>query len=72
MMTATWTETLPPMPGPPTNELNNHLALGTIKLHPVLFDIVTPINITCFQELLVSYLNHELVSSVCRGLETGF
>ncbi|SJL14225.1 uncharacterized protein ARMOST_17681 [Armillaria ostoyae] len=70
--TATWTETLPPMPGPPTNELNNHLALRTIKLHPALFDIVTPINITCFRELLVSHPNHELVSSVCRGLETGF
>ncbi|SJK99654.1 uncharacterized protein ARMOST_02962 [Armillaria ostoyae] len=70
--TATWTETLPPMPGPPANELNNDLALGTIKLHPTLFNIVTPINITCFRELLVSHPNHELISSVCRGLETGF
>ncbi|KAK0436144.1 hypothetical protein EV421DRAFT_1908219 [Armillaria borealis] len=72
MTTATWTETLLPMPQLPQNELNNHVALDTIKLHPALFHIVTPINITRFREFLDSHPNQELVFSVCVGLETGF
>ncbi len=72
MTTATWTETLLPMPQPPYNELNVHVALDTIKSHPTLFHIITPINIMCFRELLDSHPNQELVSSVCVDLETGF
>ncbi|PBK94094.1 DNA/RNA polymerase [Armillaria gallica] len=60
------------MPQPPHNELNNHVALDTIKSHLTLFHIITPINITCFRELLDSHPNQELVSSVCVGLEAGF
>ena len=66
------TETVPPVPRPPQNELFNRLALSTIQSHPHLFKITTPININRFGSLLTSHPNRPLVDSVCTGLEFGF
>ncbi|KIJ53091.1 hypothetical protein M422DRAFT_242196 [Sphaerobolus stellatus SS14] len=61
-----------PLPSPPLSELNNRTALDTIKNNPSLFKIVTPINISRFEELLASHPNQLYVASVCRGLREGF
>ncbi|KIJ43077.1 hypothetical protein M422DRAFT_170302 [Sphaerobolus stellatus SS14] len=61
-----------PLPSPPQSELNNQIALETINENPSLFKIITPINITRFEELLQSHPNQPFVSSVCRGLREGF
>jgi len=70
--TALMTETAPPVPRPPQNELFNRLALSTIQSHPHLFKITIPINMNHFCSLLMSHPNHPLVDSVCTGLELGF
>jgi len=72
LSTALMTETAPPVPRPPQNELFNQLALSTIQSHPHLFKITTPININRFGSLLTSHPNRPLVDSVCTGLEFGF
>ncbi|KIJ52896.1 hypothetical protein M422DRAFT_242842 [Sphaerobolus stellatus SS14] len=54
-----------PLPSPPLSELNNRVALDTIKNNPSLFKIVTPINISHFEELLASHPNQLYVASVC-------
>ncbi|KIJ36423.1 hypothetical protein M422DRAFT_179367 [Sphaerobolus stellatus SS14] len=60
-----------PLPSPPKSKLNNQIALKTIKENPSLFKIVTPINITRFEELQ-SHPNQPYVSSVCQGFREGF
>ena len=70
--TATITETIAPLPGPPLNELRNQTAWSTICFYPHLFCITTPINVECFHTLLSSHPNPPLVSSVCQGLYEGF
>ncbi len=72
LMTATWTETLLPVPAPPSNELNNVITWSTIISHPSLFCITTPINVTIFQHLLATHPSQDLVASVCNGLMVGF
>jgi len=69
---ATWTESMPPLPLPPINELNNSIALNTIHDNPRLFKIVTPINVDRLELLLTSHPNRLGVDSVCRGLREGF
>ena len=51
--------------------LQNSAAAQTISDNPSLFKIITPINIDCFQALLVTHPNQPLVSSVCRSLREG-
>jgi len=53
------------------SKLNNVMANATIKTHPELFKIVTPINVDKFESLLVQHPNCLLVNSVCRSLREG-
>ncbi|KAL1698098.1 hypothetical protein EV121DRAFT_172862, partial [Schizophyllum commune] len=55
----------------PENKLQNTVALRTIREHPHLFSIVTPINVQRFAELLVGHPNRALVDSVERSLKEG-
>ncbi|KAF8591611.1 hypothetical protein K439DRAFT_1644223 [Ramaria rubella] len=66
------TESAPPVPHPPENELHNELALKTIDDHRNLFKIVTPINVNLLEHLLSSHPNQPFVLSVCQGLREGF
>ncbi|KIM59837.1 hypothetical protein SCLCIDRAFT_27072 [Scleroderma citrinum Foug A] len=67
--TARWTETVLPLPSPPEDEFADQEALQTIANHPDLFQVITPINVDCFEALLSSHLNRPFVASVCRGLQ---
>src|SRR5882724_7552396 len=67
----TSTETAPPLASVPTPELNNVAANATIKTHPELFKIVTPINFNKFESLLCQHPNHPLINSVCHLLREG-
>jgi len=69
---ADWTETARPLPLIPESELANPIVSKTIEENPLLFDIVTPINVDHFEKLLHSHLNQPFVKSVCRGLCEGF
>jgi hypothetical protein len=69
---ATATEYADPLPSPPLNELQNHIALSTIASRPDLFKIVTPINVDIFESYLATHPNPLFVRSVCRGLREGF
>jgi hypothetical protein len=68
MTLVTWTESAPPLPSPPMNELTNSIALRTIRDNPDLFKIVTPIDIDHLECLLVLHPNRPLVLSVCHSL----
>ena len=72
MSSADWSETAKPLPMIPKAELMNPVVLKTIHENPQLFDIVTPININRFEELLKSHPNQPFVKSVCQGLCEGF
>ena len=65
---ADWTETASPLPAIPKSELANPIVTKTINENPHLFDIVTPIFIDRFEELLESHPNQPFVNSVCHGL----
>jgi hypothetical protein len=67
-----WTESAPPLPSPPSNELLNPIALKTIEDHPDLFKIVTPVDVDHLEHLLTAHPNRPLVSSICRGFREGF
>jgi hypothetical protein len=69
---ADWTETASPLPSVPASELANPIVTKTINENPHLFDIVTPIFIDKFEELLESHPNQAFVKSVCRGFKEGF
>ncbi|KIJ90069.1 hypothetical protein K443DRAFT_15553 [Laccaria amethystina LaAM-08-1] len=69
---ADWTETASPLPRIPDSELANPIVRKTINENPLLFDIVTPIFVERFEELLESHPNQPFVKSVCRGLREGF
>ncbi|KIM64555.1 hypothetical protein SCLCIDRAFT_62363, partial [Scleroderma citrinum Foug A] len=60
------------LPSPPDDEFNNKEALRTIADHPDLFQVVTPIDVGCFEALLSSHPNCPFVDSVCHGLREGF
>jgi hypothetical protein len=70
--TADSTEEEAPVPRPPQHELQNRVALNTIKKEPHLFKIVTPIRVDKFQNYLLQHPNPLLVRSVCWGLRNGF
>ena len=67
--TACCTLTDQPLPCPP-QAFSNIDALNTIRDNPHLFEIVTPINVSRFEDLL-SY-NRPFVQSVCLSLREGF
>ena len=69
---ADWSETASPLPSIPPSELANPIVTKTIKENPHLFDIITPIFIDRFENLLDSHPNQPFVKSVCRGLREGF
>jgi hypothetical protein len=69
---ADWTEQAKPLPSVPTYELSNIEAMRTIKDHPTLFKIITPINIDLFEQMLLNHPNQPFVHSVCQGLQEGF
>ena len=59
-----YTETMPALPSAPTNELNNPVAHTMIRLHPHLFQLITPINIDFLESLLTTHPNQVLVRSI--------
>ena len=67
-----WTESAAPLPQVPLEEFCNPEAMNTISSHSDLFEIVTPINIPQFKELLVDHPNQPLVDSAVHGLTHGF
>ena len=69
---ALWTEDTLLLPSVPLEEFKNMEAINTIFSNPHLFKIVTPINISCFKELLSSHPNRSFVDSVIYGLSYGF
>ena len=69
---AEWTEVAKPLPSIPFAELNNHSASNTVKCHPELFEVSTPINIDNFEALLARHPNQPFVQSVVEGLRHGF
>lgn len=70
--TACCTLTDNPLPRPPPKEFANSDAITTIDRNPHLFKIVTPIDVTRFEELLDSHPNKPFVKSVCISLREGF
>jgi hypothetical protein len=70
--TASCTLSDSPLPRPPPEEFMNVDAITTIRNNPHLFEIVTPIHVTRFEELLESHPNRPFVLSVCTSLREGF
>ena len=70
--TASCTLTDKPLPRPPAEEFDNLDAVSTIKDHPHLFQIISPINVNRFEQLLESHPNKPFVQSVCTSLREGF
>lgn len=66
------TESLPPLPSPPIDDPSSAVAWQTIRAHPHLFQIVTPIRADRFEKLLEGHPNRPLVRSFIRGLREGF
>ncbi|KAI5124410.1 hypothetical protein M0805_008294 [Coniferiporia weirii] len=61
-----------PLPAPPSvNELPIDL-VNTVRNHPELFKIVTPIDVDIFEALLKLHPNRKFVESVVEGLRRGF
>ncbi|THH27792.1 hypothetical protein EUX98_g6401 [Antrodiella citrinella] len=69
---ATLSESLRPIPGPPPEALRDAAAWNTINTHPDLFKFSCPVNVDRFESLLSSHPNRPLVDSVVRGLREGF
>ena len=69
---AEWSETAVPLPPPPPSELADPIARKTISENPTFFQIITPINVDRFQELLLNHPNPPFIASVCAGLHGGF
>lgn len=66
-------ETAPPLPRPPVDSSPKYMAAEqTIRDHPELFAIVTPIKADRLEELLVTHPNRPLVESVVVGFREGF
>jgi len=70
--TAEWSETATPLPSTPASEIANPVVAKTIRDHPELFKIVTPIKVDIFESYLATHPNQPFVASVCRGLREGF
>ena len=61
-----------PLPRPPAEEYDNHAAISTIQEYPHLFQIVSPIKVDRFEELLSTHPNQAFVQSVCTSFREGF
>ena len=72
MTLAAYTEIMLALPLPPKNELNNEAAHATIRHHPHLFQLVTPVNIDRLEYYLSSHPNHTLAHSIILGFHQGF
>ncbi|KAF5325358.1 hypothetical protein D9619_009632 [Psilocybe cf. subviscida] len=70
--TAEWSETAAPIPRIPDKELNNPVVQATLREHPELFKVDTPVNVDNFEALLRGHPNRPLVDSVVDGLRNGF
>ena len=62
----------PPLPDVPRAVRDDPVVNHTLRNHPHLFKIVTPINVDCFEALLVDHPNQPFVLSVVKGLREGF
>ena len=69
---ATYTETAAAVPGVPLAELENEAITNTIRQHPELFKIVTPLKADKLEGLLQSHPNRELIDSLVHGIRDGF
>ena len=69
---AEWTEVARPLASVPDVEFNNTIACDTIKRHPGLFTVSTPIDVDVFEDLLENHPNPMFVNSVVKGLRDGF
>ena len=69
---AEWTEVARPLASVPDVELSNTIAWDTIKSHPGLFTVDTPIDVDVFEDLLEGHPNPMFVNSVVKGLRDGF
>ena len=72
MTLAAYTEIMPALPSPPENELNNEVANATIRNHPHLFQLVTPVNVDRLEQYLSSHPNQALAHSITLGFHQGF
>jgi hypothetical protein len=70
--TAEWTERAKPLPRPTSVQLMHPVVRETIIQNPTLFEIVTPIKLKVFEDLLKGHPNQNFVKSVCEGLRYGF
>ena len=66
--TAQWSVTAAPVPMVPQDELNNEAAVNMIAQHSHLFQIMTPIQVGRFEQLLSRHPNQPAVTSVCHSL----
>ena len=72
MTLAAYTEIMLALPLPPENELNSEAAHATIRHHPHLFQLITPVNIDRLEYYLSSHPNHTLAHSIILGFHQGF
>jgi hypothetical protein len=74
LSSADWTLSVSSLriPSIPINKLNNPITSKTILLNPTLFQIITPINVDCFESFLVTHPSQPFIKSVCKGLREGF
>jgi hypothetical protein len=70
--TALTSETAPPLPDPPINEMLSAEKWNAIQSRPHLFRITTPIHIDRLRDLLATHPNRPLVESMYKGLKVGF
>jgi len=70
--TAEWTERAKPLPRLASEQLMHPVVRETIIQNPTLFQIVTPIKLKVFEDLLKDHPNQVFVKSVCNGLRYRF
>jgi hypothetical protein len=70
--TAEWTERAKPLPRLSSVQLMHPVLRETVSQNPLLFKIVTPINLKVFRDLLLRHPNQAFVKSICDGLRYGF
>ena len=70
--TADWTLTAKPLEEPPQSVMDDEVLTKTLREHPHLFKIVTPIRVDIFESYLSSHPNQPFVKSVCKGLRERF
>ena len=72
MPSTTYTESAQPIPTIPQGDSKYSDISNTIMNNPDFFDIITPIIVNRFEELLSAHPNRPLVNSICHGFWTGF